>query len=76
MKFNKKILAGMVVVAAVGTGLVYANGGDMRIAHDYFAGHTHDADGSHVKGTHGAPSHSGGLDKNGCHNASVPYHCH
>ena len=24
----------------------------------------------------GAPSHSGGLDRNGCHNGSVPYHCH
>ena len=24
----------------------------------------------------GAPSHSGGTDRYGCHNASVPYHCH
>ena len=26
--------------------------------------------------TIGAPSHSGGTDRFGCHNASVPYHCH
>jgi hypothetical protein len=37
----------------------------------FFKGHTH-FDGQ----THGAPEHSGGLDRNGCHNASVPYHCH
>jgi hypothetical protein len=38
----------------------------------FYVGHTHGEDGS----TLGAPQHSGGLDRNGCHNASVPYHCH
>lgn len=37
----------------------------------FYSGHTH----LHGE-TQGAPSHSGGLDRNGCHNASVPYHCH
>lgn len=37
----------------------------------YFVGHTHE-DGSTI----GAPQHSGGLNRQGCHNASVPYHCH
>jgi hypothetical protein len=37
----------------------------------YYQGHTHDE-----LGTHGAPSHSGGTDAFGCHNGSVPYHCH
>jgi len=38
---------------------------------EFFKGH------SHVGGrTVEAPEHSGGLDRNGCHNASVPYHCH
>lgn len=37
----------------------------------YFPSHTHDQN-----GTHGAPGHSGGTDIYGCHNASVPYHCH
>jgi hypothetical protein len=37
----------------------------------FYSGHTHDGD-----ETHGAPAHSGGTDANGCHNASVPYHCH
>lgn len=76
MKFNKKMVAGLLVVAAVGTGFVYANSGAGRVPQEYFAGHTHDVDGAHVEGTHGAPSHSGGLDRNGCHNGSVPYHCH
>jgi hypothetical protein len=39
---------------------------------EFYVGHTHGEDGS----TQGAPQHSGGLDRNGCHNASVPYHCH
>lgn len=26
-------------------------------------------------GTQGAPQQSGGTDRNGCHKASVPYHC-
>ncbi len=38
---------------------------------EFYKGH------SHVGGvTVDAPEHSGGLDRNGCHNASVPYHCH
>lgn len=37
----------------------------------FYQGHTHD-DGD----THGAPGHSGGTDRWGCHNGSVPYHCH
>lgn len=38
----------------------------------FYDGHTHDKDGRAVN----APEHSGGLDAYGCHNASVPYHCH
>ena len=38
---------------------------------NFYAGHSH-ADGV----THGAPQHSGGTDRKGCHNGSVPYHCH
>ena len=37
----------------------------------FHPGHTHEGD-----VTVDAPSHSGGTDKDGCHNASVPYHCH
>ena len=64
-----------VVVAAVfglGVGAAYALSGEDRIPVEFFVGHTHTEDG----GTHGAPEHSGGTDRNGCHNASVPYHCH
>jgi len=37
----------------------------------FFTGHTHEGG-----ETNGAPAHSGGTDSNGCHNGSVPYHCH
>ncbi len=37
----------------------------------YFQGHSH-SDGVTIN----APNHSGGTDRYGCHNASVPYHCH
>lgn len=37
----------------------------------FYQGHTHE-NGETID----APSHSGGLDRRGCHNASVPYHCH
>jgi|JI10StandDraft_1071094.scaffolds.fasta_scaffold177502_3 hypothetical protein len=37
----------------------------------FFDGHWHDE-----HGTHGGPAHSGGTDAFGCHNGSVPYHCH
>lgn len=37
----------------------------------FYNGHTHKGE-----ETIGAPSHSGGTNRYGCHNASVPYHCH
>ncbi len=39
----------------------------------YSPSHWHDEHGD-TQG--GAVSHSGGTDAYGCHNASVPYHCH
>ena len=39
---------------------------------EFYAGHSHDEDGSAI----GAPEHSGGTNAYGCHNGSVPYHCH
>ncbi len=38
----------------------------------FYEGHTHGEDGSTI----GAPEHSGGTNAYGCHNGSVPYHCH
>ena len=38
---------------------------------EFYTGHMHDEG-----GTTGAPSHSGGTNRYGCHNGSVPYHCH
>ena len=70
------------LVVALGTGAAWGGLFSQRTPVDFFPGHTHKANGT----THGAPyhssetllidAHSGGTDKNGCHNASVPYHCH
>ena len=38
---------------------------------EFYSGHIHVED---ITG--GAPQHSGGTDRYGCHNGSVPYHCH
>lgn len=69
MKKAKVVVIGMLAITAIG--VVNADMLNPRQAITFFAGHTHDAE-----GTHGAPSHGGGLDKYGCHNKSVPYHCH
>lgn len=39
---------------------------------NFATGHWHDEHGM----THDAIQHSGGTDAYGCHNGSVPYHCH
>ncbi len=39
---------------------------------EFYSGHSHDVNGNAID----APQHSGGLDRKGCHNKSVPYHCH
>jgi len=62
------ILAGSAIAVAAFSYSVLSNN---RVPVDFFKGHTH-VDGV----THGAPSHSGGTNSQGCHNASVPYHCH
>ena len=67
----KLIFAAITLIGAIGTGLVYADAGIQRTVFSFFDGHTHDD-----AQTFGAPSHSGGLDRYGCHNKSVPYHCH
>lgn len=70
MNINRSAIV-VVAVAAVLIGVTYANGGG-RTPVEYFKGHWHDEHGD----AHDGPAHSGGLDAYGCHNASVPYHCH
>lgn len=70
MRIHKKyvaVLAGLVLVASAAYGAL----GNKRVPTEFYTGHTH-----HDHGTQGAPEHSGGTNKQGCHNASVPYHCH
>lgn len=72
MTTTRKVIAAIVIVITVGSGLAFATGGiNPREAVEYYAGHTHEGE-----ETIGAPSHSGGTDRYGCHNGSVPYHCH
>ncbi len=67
----KKIVIGAFLLSSLAAGAAYAAYGNPRHAVEFYKGHTH-LDGI----TTGAPQHSGGTDKFGCHNASVPYHCH
>jgi hypothetical protein len=70
----KLALTAAALIAIVASTAVYAmkDYSPMRTPVEFYKGHTHDANGLAI----GAPEHSGGLDKLGCHNASVPYHCH
>lgn len=69
---NKRHLAlvALAVIATIAAKVLHASS-EKREPIEYYKGHTH-LNG----GTQGAPEHSGGTDRNGCHNASVPYHCH
>lgn len=63
-------IAAALVVA--GAGVAYASFWEGRTPVEFYRGHTHSVSGETI----GAPQHSGGTDSFGCHNASVPYHCH
>jgi hypothetical protein len=65
----------ILIVGAFGlfvTGAAYAGFGPDRIPVEFYHGHSHAEDGTAID----APEHSGGTDRYGCHNGSVPYHCH
>jgi hypothetical protein len=72
---NKKTMAAVIVgVIIAGASIAYA--GLLNPRHDeitnFYSEHTHSIAGDTID----APQHSGGTDSWGCHNASVPYHCH
>jgi hypothetical protein len=68
---KKHMVAIIALATAVGSGIAYAEF-NRRTPVEFYDGHTHTEDGHTI----GAPQHSGGTDAYGCHNASVPYHCH
>ncbi len=69
---NVKIIAvALSALAIAGVSVAYANN-VARTPVAFFGGHWHDEHGQ----AHDAPAHSGGTDAMGCHNGSVPYHCH
>lgn len=68
-----KTMIGIAVVsisASAGIALAVSDGERMPV--EFYPGHTHAEHGRAV----GAPEHSGGTNAAGCHNGSVPYHCH
>ena len=71
---KKYVLLTLVAFLVVGGGGAYAlkDWSFQRTPVEFYKGHTHGEDGA----THGAPQHSGGTNSMGCHNGSVPYHCH
>ncbi len=60
------------VVALSGSAFALKDWSHQKTPVEFYAGHMHDGEGA----THGAPQHSGGTNAYGCHNGSVPYHCH
>ena len=70
---KKSLVVFAVSASILAAGIAYANLANPRQDEIsvFHAGHSHDG-----SQTTGAPQHSGGTDKYGCHNASVPYHCH
>jgi hypothetical protein len=69
---SRKVLLAIAAAFALGAGAAYAAFLNPRMPIEFYNGHTHTDDGRTI----GAPQHSGGTDAQGCHNASVPYHCH
>ena len=65
----KSRIALIVLTILIGAGTAIAS--NSRTPVEFYKGHSHDGD-----RTVGAPEHSGGTDIMGCHNGSVPYHCH
>ena len=70
MRYKVSIAAALCVAAL--SSFAYAQYvSNLRTPTQFHPGHSHQGD-----ETIGAPQHSGGTDAYGCHNASVPYHCH
>lgn len=73
---KKSILITLTLFAVIGgstvTFALFDNQNERRTPVEFYSGHSHDANGTAID----APQHSGGLDRKGCHNKSVPYHCH
>ena len=59
------------VIIAIGTAYGIDQNPRANEITNFESGHTHK-----LGHTQGAAEHSGGTDSYGCHNGSVPYHCH
>lgn len=74
MNKTKMIFISLLSILFICAGVVYATINDnprKKEITSFFTGHHHI---EHE--TVDAPQHSGNTDAYGCHNGSVPYHCH
>lgn len=71
MKKSVLVILTLAIVLVAGSAYALKDWSHQRTPVEFFKGHTH-AEGETI----GAPQHSGGTDSMGCHNGSVPYHCH
>ena len=71
---KRKTIIFAAVLSVLAGGAAYSLGGYLWMTEpvEFYAGHTHGSDGKAID----APEHSGGTTAAGCHNASVPFHCH
>lgn len=70
---KKYLIGGAAILMSAGVAYAVADYSLMREPVLFYAGHTHNLiSGEAID----APAHSGGLNRAGCHNGSVPYHCH
>jgi hypothetical protein len=69
---SKVMMIATAATLALFGGVAYSTSYNSKTPIEFYKGHSHPAPGMTI----GAPEHSGGTDANGCHNASVPYHCH
>ena len=69
---SRRALLAVATLLALSAGAALAGLMMPRVPIEFYKGHTHTEDGETI----GGPQHSGGTDAKGCHNGSVPYHCH
>jgi len=72
MKKTMMVAAALAILTIGGSAFALKDWSHQKSPVEFYSGHTHDDDGNAI----GAPQHSGGTNRYGCHNASVPYHCH
>lgn len=72
MQYIFAVIIALMGLISAGTAYAVLDWSHQKTPVSFYEGHYHNENGDTI----GAPAHSGGTDKKGCHNRSVPYHCH